>query len=221
MKCVLVTIAMISTLATIASVPLIHNGIGSEGEFQYIPKEDENGVITVPVQINSENGREYKLMEDEGVDRLSTAVVQRYQGESNRLHVKTPSLNKNVAFLQNPAGTVGRWYSSDGSQIANIFKTIEGALSEDVVSSTKAIFTFDVTGDDGGKWHIDLKNGAGSVGVGDKEGSDVTLTLSSENFVKMFSGQLNPTQAFMSGKLKIKGNMGKAMALEKLMKKLK
>jgi len=200
---------MISTLATIASVPLIHNGIGSEGEFQYIPKEDENGVITVPVQINSENGR------------LSTAVVQRYQGESNRLHVKTPSLNKNVAFLQNPAGTVGRWYSSDGSQIANVFKTIEGALSEDVVSSTKAIFTFDVTGDDGGKWHIDLKNGAGSVGVGDKEGSDVTLTLSSENFVKMFSGQLNPTQAFMSGKLKIKGNMGKAMALEKLMKKLK
>ena len=76
MKCVLVTIAMISTLATIASVPLIHNGIGSEGEFQYIPKEDEeNGIITVPVQINLENGGEYKLMEDEGVDQYKRAAI--------------------------------------------------------------------------------------------------------------------------------------------------
>merc|ERR1711970_1633436 len=70
MKCVLVTIAIISTLETIASVQLIPIGIGSEGEFQYVPKEEgENGVVTVPGQVNSENGGEYKLMEEEGVDR--------------------------------------------------------------------------------------------------------------------------------------------------------
>jgi len=36
----------------------------------------------------------------------------------------------------------------------------------------------------------------------------------------MFSGQLKPTTAFMTGKLKIEGNMGKAMSLEKLMGKM-
>merc|ERR1711970_986096 len=70
MKCVLVAIAIISTLETIASVPLMDIGIESEGEVQYSPKEgEENGVITVPVQVDSENGGEYALMEDEGVDR--------------------------------------------------------------------------------------------------------------------------------------------------------
>ena len=35
-----------------------------------------------------------------------------------------------------------------------------------------------------------------------------------------FSGKLNPTTAFMSGKLKMEGNLGKALALEKVMKKM-
>ena len=41
------------------------------------------------------------------------------------------------------------------------------------------------------------------------------------NWLKsIFTGKLNPTSAFMSGKLKMEGNLGKAMALEKVMKKM-
>ena len=47
------------------------------------------------------------------------------------------------------------------------------------------------------------------------------MTMTSEDFVKMFKGELNPTQAFMSGKLKIKGDMMIAMKLEKLMGKMR
>ena len=36
----------------------------------------------------------------------------------------------------------------------------------------------------------------------------------------MFEGKLKPTNAFMTGKLKLAGDMGKAMALEKMMKKM-
>ena len=39
-------------------------------------------------------------------------------------------------------------------------------------------------------------------------------------FEFLFVGKLNPTSAFMSGKLKMEGNLGKAMALEKVMKKM-
>ena len=44
--------------------------------------------------------------------------------------------------------------------------------------------------------------------------------MKSADFAKMFTGKLKPTTAFMTGKLKIAGNMGKAMALEKLMGKM-
>lgn len=72
-----------------------------------------------------------------------------------------------------------------------------------------------------GSIYLDLKNSPGSTGVGSPpEGlkPDVTMVLSKDDFVKMFAGQLNATQAFMSGKLRIKGDLGMAMKLDKLMK---
>lgn len=45
-----------------------------------------------------------------------------------------------------------------------------------------------------------------------------TMLMDSEDFMKMFRGELNSMQAFMSGKLKIKGDMSQALKLEKLMK---
>ena len=52
---------------------------------------------------------------------------------------------------------------------------------------------------------------------GDVE-SSCTMVMDSEDFNNMFSGQLNSMQAFMSGKLKIKGDMAQALKLESLMK---
>jgi len=155
--------------------------------------------------------------------RIITGIsVQSYRGFA-RIPTK-PALVNTTLFREkeNPSEVLSlRCYSSQGGQVAEVFKKIEGALSEDVVAGTKAVFTFDVTGEEEGKWFLDLKNGSGSIGQGEGPGSDVTLTMATGDFIKMFTGKLNPTQAFMSGKLKMKGNMGKAMALEKLMKKMK
>jgi putative sterol carrier protein len=45
------------------------------------------------------------------------------------------------------------------------------------------------------------------------EAADVTLTASAETFEAMMSGEMNPTSAFMSGKLAVDGDMGMAMQL--------
>lgn len=50
------------------------------------------------------------------------------------------------------------------------------------------------------------------VRVGDEE-ADVTMIASAETFQGIIEGDVNPTMAFMSGKLKIEGNMGLAMKL--------
>ncbi|XP_065406631.1 hydroxysteroid dehydrogenase-like protein 2 isoform X1 [Chrysemys picta bellii] len=102
--------------------------------------------------------------------------------------------------------------------VAETFKIIKGVISEDVVRSTQGVYLFELSGDEGGTWYIDLKNKAGSAGIGEPPVKvDVVMSMSSGDFVKMFSGKLKPTMAFMSGKLKIKGNMALAMKLEKMM----
>lgn len=61
--------------------------------------------------------------------------------------------------------------------------------------------------------------GEGSIVV-DSDGAresddetDVTLTAEQDTFEAMMSGELNPTTAFMTGKLTIDGDMGAAMKL--------
>ena len=45
------------------------------------------------------------------------------------------------------------------------------------------------------------------------EEADVTLTADVDTFQSMMTGDLNPTAAFMSGKLSVDGDMGMAMKL--------
>ena len=69
---------------------------------------------------------------------------------------------------------------------------------------------------------MDLKNGSGAVGTGESPTpADVTMTMEGDAFNQMFAGKLNATSAFMTGKLKIAGDLGKAMKLEKLMGQMK
>jgi putative sterol carrier protein len=48
------------------------------------------------------------------------------------------------------------------------------------------------------------------------EDADAVITASEETFEKIVSGEQNPTSAYMTGKLKVKGDMGAAMKLQKL-----
>lgn len=84
---------------------------------------------------------------------------------------------------------------------------------KDLVPKVQAVFQFDIWVTKGviaGSWEIDLKNGSGHVKKGAATTPDATFTVSDEDFHKVCLGTLNPQMAFMQGKMKIKGNMGKA-----------
>uniref|UniRef100_A0A674MKU3 Hydroxysteroid dehydrogenase-like protein 2 n=1 Tax=Takifugu rubripes TaxID=31033 RepID=A0A674MKU3_TAKRU len=107
---------------------------------------------------------------------------------------------------------------SAGGPIESTFEVIKGVINEDVVKSTQGIYQFDLSGEHAGVWFLDLKSGAGSVGHGEPSvKADVIMKMDSSDFSKMFAGKLKPTMAFMSGKLRIKGDMTMAIKLEKLM----
>jgi NAD(P)-dependent dehydrogenase (short-subunit alcohol dehydrogenase family)/putative sterol carrier protein len=112
--------------------------------------------------------------------------------------------------------------SGGGSGILEIMQKIEGLLTPELVKSTNAVFQFDVKGADEGQYFLDMKSGKGTVGKGAPPvKTDVTISVSGDDFIKLFNGKLSPTSAYMMGKMKIKGDMSKAMALDKLLAKLK
>eukprot|EP00794_Sanderia_malayensis_P007760 gene7760-8604_t len=113
--------------------------------------------------------------------------------------------------------------SASSSTVPSVFDKINGLLNKELVQTIGGVFQFKLSGEEAGDWYLDLKNNSGSLGKGDPPSgpAGVTMECSSDDFVKMFKGELNPAQAFMSGKMKIGGDMMMAMKLEKLMKKMK
>lgn len=70
--------------------------------------------------------------------------------------------------------------------------------------------------DGSAKFHIEDEGSIVVDGGGVREGdddTDVTLTADRDTFEAMIEGDIDPTSAFMSGKLKIDGDMGAAMKL--------
>ncbi|XP_035828725.1 hydroxysteroid dehydrogenase-like protein 2 isoform X2 [Aplysia californica] len=119
-----------------------------------------------------------------------------------------------------PAGEEASAGAAVSSGLTTMFKALEGLLSEDLVKEMNSSFQFDLSGPDSGKYYLDLKSGKGVVAPGTLEGADCTMVLDSGLFQDMFAGKANATTSFMTGKLKIKGDMRAAMKLEKLMKKM-
>ena len=74
-------------------------------------------------------------------------------------------------------------------------------------------YLFDIEG--AGQWVVNVADGAVNVSEGGGE-ADTTLSTDEESFLAITRGELNPTSAYMTGKLKIKGDMGAAMKLQKL-----
>ena len=67
---------------------------------------------------------------------------------------------------------------------------------------------------DAGKIHIDGKNG--NTITNDDSPADCTLKVALSDFVDMVEGRLNGMNAFMSGKLKVDGDMSIAMKLQSI-----
>ena len=89
----------------------------------------------------------------------------------------------------------------------------------DKAGNTNASIQFDLSGTHAGKRYIKIENGSASSGTGEVENPNLTLIADSGDFVKIFTGGLDPTAAFMSGKLKIKGDMGLAMRMQSMFRR--
>jgi len=97
------------------------------------------------------------------------------------------------------------------SEFFESLKSVDAARTAGMHNS----YLFDVQG--AGTWLVTVADGSVAVAQGEEGGdADCTISATEENFMKIVRGEQNPTTAYMTGKLKIKGDMGAAMKLQKL-----
>lgn len=84
------------------------------------------------------------------------------------------------------------------------------------VAGLTASYQFELSGDGGGIFHATFENGTYDIAAGAIANPGCTVSMAAADFVAMASGKLNPAAAFMTGKLKVKGDMAMAMKLQQL-----
>jgi putative sterol carrier protein len=97
--------------------------------------------------------------------------------------------------------------------VKEFFDSLETRADATKTAGMTNSYLFDIEG--AGKWTVSVADGKVNVTEGG-ENADAVITTSEETFEKIVAGEQNPTSAYMTGKLKVKGDMGAAMKLQKL-----
>jgi putative sterol carrier protein len=93
------------------------------------------------------------------------------------------------------------------------FEAMPGRFRADKATGTTATIQYDISGDGGGTWNAVIKDGACAVNQGAATNPNLTLMIAAQDWIDMLSGKQSGQMLFMSGKLKVKGDMGLAMKL--------
>ncbi|KAF7495582.1 Hydroxysteroid dehydrogenase-like protein 2 [Sarcoptes scabiei] len=120
-----------------------------------------------------------------------------------------------VNFDQNPESSTSSASTSNDNDVAKVFEKIPSLLNDQMRKDLNASLVFVVSD----RIFIIDTNSPEMLKLDVKEmppHSDVTMITDNETFIKMSSGKLKSTNAFMAGKLKIKGNLSLAMKVGKI-----
>lgn len=73
----------------------------------------------------------------------------------------------------------------------------------DSAKGLKAVYQFNITGDGGKEFYLDIDDGKLNVGVGKHESPSVTITVTTSDYLAMLANPALGQQLFMSGKLRM------------------
>jgi putative sterol carrier protein len=102
------------------------------------------------------------------------------------------------------------------TNVKDVFKEMPNRFNAGAAKGMKAVYQFDLTGEGGAKYNAVIDDGKLAVAEGAHASPNITLTMAASDYLDMVNGKLNPQMAFMSGKLKIAGDMGLAMKMAQI-----
>ena len=94
-----------------------------------------------------------------------------------------------------------------------VFDSMRGSFQADKAKGVHARYQWDLSGPQGGQWWIDVDDGKYKMGKGKIENPNVTFVAKDKDWVAVSNHQMGGTWAYLTGRLKIRGDQGLARKL--------
>lgn len=134
--------------------------------------------------------------------RRAQAIATIYAAATASAPVSSPAARTSTEFLggARKAGT---------PSIRERFATLEKRFKPDAAKGVNVRLQFKLSGEGGGEWYVEIKDGKIKVKEGTGPNPDATLKASAKDYKKIADGEMNKMVAFLRGKLKIEGDKDK------------
>ena len=105
---------------------------------------------------------------------------------------------------------------SVADDVQEIFDRMPEAFQADKAAGMRATIQLLLTGDGGGNWTVKIADGQVNTARGETGSPDLTLQMEAQDYVALTRGEVNPMNLFMTGKIKLEGDMTLAMKFEEM-----
>ena len=103
--------------------------------------------------------------------------------------------------------------SPEDSTPQGVFDAMRSSFQPAKAKGVHARYQWDLSGPNGGEWWIDVNDGTCKMGKGKIDHPSVTFTAKDKDWVAICHDQLSGTWAYMTGRLKVRGDQGVARKL--------
>ena len=100
--------------------------------------------------------------------------------------------------------------------VREIFENMPDHFQSEKAGDFDATIQFDLSGEDGGLWYVTIADGNAAVEEGRADDPKATIRMAADDYVAMMTGDLNPMNAFMMGKVKVEGDLNSVMKFQTL-----
>lgn len=101
---------------------------------------------------------------------------------------------------------VGAPRAAGTPSIKERFATMEKRFKPEAAKGVDVRLQFKLSGDGGGEWYVEIKDGKCKVKTGTGPNPTATLIASASDYKKIADGEMNKMVAFLRGKLKVEGD---------------
>ena len=96
------------------------------------------------------------------------------------------------------------------------FAALPDHFNADAAAGLTAAYQFDLSGEQGGRYHLIIRDGTCLIHEGTHRSPDVTLTMTAEDCLLVMHGRLNGVTAALSGRVQVAGDMELALRLKSI-----
>jgi putative sterol carrier protein len=100
--------------------------------------------------------------------------------------------------------------------VGEFFEGLPSRFHPDAADGMTAVYQFALSGDQGGQFQLHIADRSCRITAGVHPAPDVTLTMAGDDCMAVLEGRLNGITAYLSGRLRIEGDLGLAMRLAAL-----